>query len=96
VYFFKKILRYIIHVFKEEDITNILSLMYGYSVIFDRSRVKDYFEILYKLQFDYIIKVLKNDICSNFQAYDIFILFGIAIKYQLHDILDCCKASLTK
>lgn len=66
--------------------------MYGYSLIFDRSRVKEYFAILEKLQFDYIIKMLKNDILNSFEAYDIFVLLELANEYRLFDIMDCCKA----
>ena len=66
--------------------TNILKCFYGFTIEVPRSECVEYYPIVKFLEVESLIKILREDMISKAEHYDIFVLMQLAHQYDEQDI----------
>lgn len=73
---------------------NILKCFYGFTIEIARSEIMDYYPIMKFLDVELLLKLVKEDINSKAEQYDIFVLMQLAHRYDEQEIFETCLMQL--
>ena len=76
--------------------TNVLRCFYGFTIELSRSEVVEYYPIVKYLEVESLIKLMREDIISKAENYDIFVLMQLANRYDEQEIFEVCLSHLEK
>ncbi len=67
---------------KEGYFTNVLKCFYGFTIEIPRTEIVEYYPIIKFLEVESLLKLLREDMTSRAESYDVFVLLQLAHRFN--------------